>query len=342
MRCPVCGGGCLKEASELLSSYDEIFKPCTMCRTRVQDKMSAPLYSETKTACICGKRYIDDVFVHIFSILVEEGLIGPSAPLKAVGTPLTHPGFFMKNPPCLPANSLVLVSANVTANSARRIVDEVGEVKAVIWRGTLPPAGLMSIHQPQRGNQLLAGCDVRADIFHTSTVPIAIYKQQSALHVEYPRGYDPKILSVELQVEAHRPDIFVDAFSGAGTLGIVAGVAGAHNIIMNDILGAAAYWSACNVHLNRVELDCGAVNFYLDYETATSIRNSEEPVKIADTTGGSKSFEIYCGSYEDLHTVLPEKIDLSVLDPFGKKDRGQMGQIVSEWNKSVGGEIFIP
>jgi len=341
MKCPVCGGECLKNSSELLSSYDGIFKPCPKCRGRESDKMSAPRHMDIAPACSCGRRYIDDVFVHIFSILVEEGLLNPSAPLKSVGTPLTNPGFFMKNPPYLPENSLILISAHMTSESAFRIVNEVDEVKAVIGNGA-PASGIMSLHHPQGGNRLLAGCDVRADIFHTSAIPIAVYKQQSALHVEYPRGYDPKILSVELQVEVHRPDVFVDAFCGAGTLGIVAGAAGARRIIMNDILGAAAYWSACNVHLNRDALGCGRVNIHTDYDSVRKIRNSDDPLNVADTTGGSTSFEIYCGSYEALHRVLPENIDLSVLDPFGKKDRAHLRQMVSEWNKNVGGEIFIP
>ena len=49
-------------------------------------------YSEP---CSCGKRFIDEVFAHMYVIMREEGVLGEDDPLAAVGSPLVHPGFAM-------------------------------------------------------------------------------------------------------------------------------------------------------------------------------------------------------------------------------------------------------
>ncbi|WP_243669905.1 STAS/SEC14 domain-containing protein, partial [Methanoculleus chikugoensis] len=105
--------------------------------------------------------------------------------------------------------------------------------------------GISDTDAEPAGHTLLAGCDVRADIFPTRAGPIAIYKQQSALHVEFPRERDEKILSLEREIDRHRPPrTFVDACSGAGTLGIAAARAGVPRVIANDAWFAAAFWTA--------------------------------------------------------------------------------------------------
>ena len=96
---------------------------------RALDKR-APLPSrEYALPCSCGKRFIDEVFAHMYVIMREEGDLSPAIRFIAVGSPLIHPGFAMDLPPFLPAKSLLLLSGKVQEKAARRIVAEVPEVR---------------------------------------------------------------------------------------------------------------------------------------------------------------------------------------------------------------------
>ena len=54
------------------------------------------------------------------------------------------------------------------------------------------------------------------------TGQLVMYKQQSLVHIEFPRPGYPKIRAVVLHVGEPPADYFVDACSGVGTLGLVA------------------------------------------------------------------------------------------------------------------------
>ena len=167
------------------------FLPCPGCRMRVLDKRAPLPGLEYAEPCSCGKRFIDDVFAHMYVIMLEEGDLTSRDPLIAVGSPLIHPGFAMDRPPFLPEKSLVLLSGKVQKKAARRIVAEVPEVRGVVKTADFVP-GLVShdAHAVPRVYTLLAGCDVRADIYPLATGPLVVYKQQSLIHVEFPRaGY---------------------------------------------------------------------------------------------------------------------------------------------------------
>jgi len=100
--------------------------------------------------------------------------------------------------------------------AAARLVAEVPEVKGVIRAGSGIP-GITDTDAEPMTHTLLAGCDVRADIFPTRAGPVVIYKQQSTLHIEFPRDHNEKILTLEREIGRRRPRTFVDACSGAGT-----------------------------------------------------------------------------------------------------------------------------
>jgi hypothetical protein len=90
----------------------------------------APLPTlEYALPCSCGKRFIDEVFAHIYVIMVEEGDMKPTAPLIAVGSPLVHPGFPMERPPFLSGKSLVLLTQKATKQTAERLMSEVPELR---------------------------------------------------------------------------------------------------------------------------------------------------------------------------------------------------------------------
>lgn len=338
MHCPVCGHDCLTEARKLLADLPERFAPCPDCMGLVYDKQSPPPGIDPAEPCpTCGKRFIDEVFAEIYRVMVDEGDLAGTEPLAAVGTPLVHPGYAMRRPPYLPPRSLVLLSRAIGEQAAARLIDTVPEVKGVVKAGPGTP-GINDTDAAPTTHTLLAGCDVRADIFPTRAGPIAVYKQQSVLHIEFPRNRDEKILSLERQIREHRPRVFVDACSGAGTLGLAAARMGVPRVICNDAWYAAAYWTACNLHLNREFLKIGEVTMHRSYDDLRRNPVARDPILIADTEEAA----VYQGDLRLLSTVLPPEVDLTALDLFEKRDAGKVARITRAWQSSVGGVIFIP
>lgn len=342
MRCPVCGGDCVKEAHEILTALPEIFVPCPECRPVLLDK-NAPPPEVPLDVCSCGRRFLDLVCAHIHCIMVEEGDLSPGDPLKRVGAPMIHPGFAMESVPFLPPCSLVLLSSHVSRSTAERLMKEVPEVRGVVRRGDFIPGESDSrLEKGPRSYERLAGCDVRADIFYTQTSPVVIYKEQSKIHIEFPRGYDPKIISVGVRVRRHNPRLFVDTCCGAGTLGILAGMLGVPHVVLNDAWYAAAYWAASNLRVNMESMLLEKVNIKRSYASMSSLPLANEPVSVA-TANGDQMVEVYQGDLLRLPALLPkERPVLTVLDLFEKKDRELIERIRKEWLSSVGGELFIP
>lgn len=343
MQCPVCGQDCIQDAHELTDTLDDIFAPCKECKERILNKMAPLPELSYGDPCSCGKRFIDEVYAHMYVIMVEEGVLTEQDSLIKVGTPLVHPGFAMEKPPFLPADSLVLLSKVATKPCADRLVGEVPELRGVVRSNNFVP-GLSDIDFDGIPDtfELLAGCDVRANVFYTQKEPIVIYKQQSVMHIEFPRGYDPKIISVGVRVKQYKPRIFVDACSGAGTLGIVAGLHDVPHVIMNDAWYAAAFWSAYNLGVNRENLGFDKINILFDLEELKKSPIVKEPRKIAETKGGEQFYEVYQSDYRLLHSLLPKNVDLSVIDLFEKNLQEKMKMEIEEWKRHVSGEVFIP
>lgn len=343
MKCPVCGMDCVQSAMDILATLPTIFLPCPECSMRVLDKRAPPPSHEYALPCTCGKRFIDEVFTHLYVIMVEEGDLTASDPLIAVGTPLVHPGFVMDRPPFLPALSLLLLSPRVTKKTAERLVREVPELKGVVKTGNFTP-GIANpdLHSVPRVYELLAGCDVRADVFPLKSGPLVIYKQQSSIHIEFPRPGYPKIRSVEQHVGTPPVKTFIDACSGVGTLGLSAACLGVPHVIMNDAWYASAYWAAYNLEVNRVYLKIDRVKIYEQLEEMQTHPVTRDPIKIAETYG-EQSVEIYQGDFRLLYTVLsPGLAPVTALDLFDKSDSVATEKIQREWKEKVGGDVFIP
>lgn len=343
MHCPVCGDDCIDDARSLLATLSNRFTPCPDCMGLTFDKRVPPPDLAPAEPCpSCGRRFIDEVFTHIYRIMNEGGDLSGTEPLAAAGTPLIHPGFTLQQPPYLPVRSLVLLSRAITKESADRLIAEVPEVRGVVQTGD----GVPGITDPDRDSAgrthtLLAGCDVRADIFPTRAGPVVIYKQQSAIHIEFPRGYDPKIHALDSAIRQKKPKTLVDACSGAGTLGIAAAAAGVPHVICNDAWYAAAFWTACNIVVNRDALAIDAVRILRTYDELRQRPVAGEPILIADTEG-VQQIEVYHGDLRMLAPLLQGKADLAVLDLFEKNEREKTRRLTTLWTSTAGGDVFIP
>jgi hypothetical protein len=342
MKCPVCGMDCVRSAKDILATLPTIFLPCAGCGARFLDKR-APLPDLTyEPPCSCGKRFIDEVFAHMYVIMTEQGDLARTDPLAAVGSPLVHPGFAMDRPPFLPEKSLVLLSPRVTMKSAEILVREVPELRGVVRSGNftpgIPDPGLNSVPKVY---DLLAGCDVRADVFPLRTGPLVMYKQQSLIHIEFPRGGYPKLRSVEEHVGNPPVPYFVDACSGVGTLGLAAACMGVPHVVMNDAWYASAFWSAFNLEINRGYLQIKKIRIFEQYDDMQKHPVAKDPLKIAETEGG-QVIEVYQGDFRLLHRVLPPDSPVAALDVFDKQDKQALDLIRKEWQKKVGGDVFVP
>ena len=342
MKCPVCGSDCIEDAEVVLGRLPDLFAPCDRCRSRVLDKNAPPPDRRIAPPCDCGRRFIDEVFAHLYGILLEEGVFSGREPLKAVGSPLIHPGVYTGSPPFLPAGSLLLLSPIVTAPAAERMVAEVPEIRGVVRSGDFVP-GLVDPAQqvPPRTYELLAGCDVRAGVFPTSAAPLVIYTQQSQIHIEFPRPRNPKIESVERHLKMHFPGVFVDACAGTGTLGLCAAVCGVRQVILNDAWYAAAYWAAQNIRVNRASLNIRDVRIHLSYSDMKRLQVSKDPVLVAGTEG-EQSISVFFGDFRELFRVLPPGPVCTVIDLFDKSDGEANRRVMKEWQERVPGEVFIP
>jgi hypothetical protein len=342
MKCPVCGEDCPKHASELIALMPTIFKPCPDCRFKILDKTVPPPPGSFHDPCHCGKRFIDEIYAQLYEILVRERIFSGREPLKAVGTPLVHPGFPQSGPPFLPENSLVLVSGKPDRDTAEMMLSEVPEIRAVVKDGDFTP-GIVDpdLIDPPRTYDLLAGCDVRADIYPTTAGPVVLYQQQSKMHIEFPRILNPKIRAVEARIRETSPQWFVDAFSGTGKLGLTAARMGVPYVVLNDAWYAAAFWSGYNLALNRDSFGIDEVVLLSDYKTMERSPVGKQPKLIARTEGAQEIL-VYQGDYRELYQILPSSQVLAVLDIFEKADRKATDVVLERWHEHVTGEAFIP
>ena len=344
MKCPVCGGPCLENAADILKGYEERFLPCSSCRTTNLDKRSPPSFRKKAPCRKCSKRPLDEVVADCWTIMAETGDLAPTAPIMTAGIPLIHPGMALSAPPYLGTASMVFLSKSVTQPSADRIITEVPEVKGVVLDSCEVP-GIPEMEPPipkYHTHTLLAGCDVRANIFETGEAPVTVFMQQSCAHIEYPRGFDPKLVATSTEVIRYQPEVFVDAACGAGTLGITAGQYDIPQVIMNDAWGYAAYWAAVNLDVNRDSLGLDNVELHITYEDVEKAPVRMDPLKVADAFGEGKHYEVWWGDLYRLADVLPKCVDLTVIDLFGKENRIRMAGVVQQWKKQISGEVFIP
>ena len=113
---------------------------CENCRD-VQIKKFSPLkdlidFDELTgdyMKCGCGKRPLDIVMSHILKIMIEEGIVPEKATLRRNSpVPLSEFYFSSLNPQFIGEKTLILLHPDFTSVVAKRLIDEVPEVKCVL------------------------------------------------------------------------------------------------------------------------------------------------------------------------------------------------------------------
>lgn len=260
MKC-YCDKNCIKSKEEILDKIDTLYKPCPNCSKKTLKK-AIPLKRQIKLEKIdenykkcdqCGKRHIDIVMAHVLKIMIQNNQISSTASIRKVGTPLITPATNLEQLPYLSDKSLVIITTNCDKTTAEKISNEVPEIKAIIKGDTNITVGKLNENKQVESYTLLNGCDIRCDIQNTDIGPIILYKQQSKIHIEYPKPSSPKIEKLNKKLEEYQNPTVIDAMCGPGTLGIYALQKNASHVVFNDIYKESLDSLKTNLQVNNIQ-----------------------------------------------------------------------------------------
>ena len=334
---------CVRSATDILAALPIIFLPCAKCSMQVLDKripLKNPVIAEP---CSCGKRFIDDVFAHMYLIMREEGDLKSTDPLITVGAPLIHPGFAMDKPPFLPEKSLVLMSGRVSKGAALGSYAEVPEVRGVVkiapfipGVATVDPDAVPSVYE------VLAGCDVRADIFPLATGPTGHLQTTITNSCRVSPWRIPEDPVCNTACGESSGTVFCGCLLWSRDAWPYCRMYGIPHVILNDAWYASAFWSAFNLEVNREDPNIEQVRLFEQIEDMARHPVTQEPVKIAETRG-KQVIEVYQGDFRLLDRVIPHGAKpVTALDIFEKNHPSAVSHIISDWQNRIGGDAFIP
>ncbi len=321
-----CNQDCVKLPDEVFEKLETRYCPCKNCPD-VKIKKFKPLIEQLNEdntnigadwgKCTCGRRHLDLVMAHVLTIMQEEGLKDKKSTLREACVPLITPAYPLKNVPYLPKKSLIILSGEINRKCAKRVFDEVPEVKGVLKGKIEKTVGIKDSNSLPELYELLAGCDMRSDMVQTPFGPILIYKHQGELHVEFPKPSSPKISRLQRAMENYEDPKILDCTCGPGTLGIAALKGGAKKVVFNDIWYPAAYTTSLNLEINGF------------------------PVELSDRKEGlvatGKFWDVYCLDVKELGSTLNEKFNICLVDTFPGVDTKYFKESI----QNICGQIVI-
>ena len=306
MKCN-CNESCIEKKEELLSDIDNLYKPCLKCHTK-KFKKAIPLKRQIKLSKLdanlykcdnCRKRHIDIVMAHVLKILIENKQISESASLRQLGTPLITPAIYLESLPYLSEKSLVIITTSCDKETAGTIIEKVPEIKAILRGNIENTVGILNENVETNTYELLSGCDISCDIQNTDKGPIIIYKNQSKIHIEYPKKESQKIIQLKGVLEKYENPTVIDAMCGPGTLGIYALLSNAKKVLFNDIYGESLDALKTNLTVNNMNPESYEIRNENILNLADVLENHYDIALIdafpdVDTSGYIKSLENVC------------------------------------------------
>lgn len=228
------------------------YKPCAECNiplSKTKPLKDLDIFDRKRT-CDCGKTQMDDVMIDVLNVMCNCGEIESSFEntcLKDAGMPLVEIGYPLKYLPSLLEDELIIMN-NVSKECAKELV-KIPEIKGVISKN-LKNTDFDRPDNSNEVNELLAGSDFRCDIFILKSVSscVVVCKNQSKVHIEFPRPFNPKIAKIERLNLQNK--VVIDGFCGSGTLGMAALKKGAKKVIFSDINKDALEDVIYNLKLN--------------------------------------------------------------------------------------------
>jgi len=305
----------IKPAEEVLASLNALYMACPKCpKEPAIDKAAsfsdlAAMEGGRQRCSACGRAPLDLVMIEAMEVLVDHGLRSRSDPLRSIGWPLVEVGFPLAYPPRLGPDELIIVGEGLTKDAAAEIVERVPEVKGVIRGGGVP--GVADLRAGPHRWELLAGSDLRCDVASSLIGELVIYKHQSKIHVEFPRQLAPKMKILEELYFRGKLTCVADVLAGPGTLGLMAALAGAERVVLNDAWLPAVEDAILNLEANRSILGIEKI----ERQKTPAGEVGGDPVLAAEAEGKNIKIEVYFGDAERLFS-RPEPTDLCLIDPF--------------------------
>jgi SAM-dependent methyltransferase len=315
MVCKPRKGETIRPAEDVLARLDALYMACPACpKEPALDKGASfseqPAMEGRRKRCSgCGRAPLDLVMVEAMEVLVDHNLRSPTDPLRSIGWPLVEVGYPLAYPPRLGPDELIIVGEGLTREAAAEIVAQVPEIKGVIGGGGVP--GVADLRAPPTRWELLAGSDLRCDVVSSLIGDLVIYKHQSKIHVEFPRQSAPKMKILEELYFRGKLTRVADVLCGPGTLGLVAALAGAERVVLNDAWLPAVEDAILNLEANRSLLGIEKIERHKTPEGEIGA----ESVLLAEAWGGGCRIEVYFGDAERLFSRA-EATDLCLIDPF--------------------------
>ena len=299
-----------------------MYTPCLTCAAdQPLDKLTpirtigVPTGPDTYRCVSCDRRHIDVVMAQALEILIDLGFKAENAALKDAGTPLIVYGTDLAEPPRLDRKELILLLDHADRAAANLILSQVPEIKGVVKRHGNPRT---SVGLPDTGHtphlyELLAGCDIRADVVNSLLGDMCFYRRQSVMHIEFHRNNSVKIRMLEkmfLDGDIAGKTL-VDGMASAGTLGILAAAGGAKKVVLNDAWLPAVESILLNIEANQEPL---GVRLEHLQSIAQLPHIANNPTLIAKAHG-EVELEVWHGDIRKLASKI-EPCDICIIDAF--------------------------
>lgn len=311
MECPCCGKGCPQPAEDILANIDGMYMACPDCAPEPNLDKNRPLKAlprDVPRCGSCGRAPLDAVMLDVLRILEQAGLRDEEDTLRSVGSPLVGVGYPLAYPPRIGPQSLIIIGDRLSKNAGEEIIRRVPEVRGIILSKGV--AGVFGSGAAPVENELLAGCDIRADIAISLFGELVIYKSQSKVHIEFPRQSAPKMKILEGLYFAGKLHDVADGLCGPGTLGLMCVLAGAKRVVLNDIWLPAIENVMLNLEINRKLLGIDKI----EYPESLSSAVGGEPALVCRASGTCE-IEVYHGDLARLFSrAMPA--DLCLIDHF--------------------------
>jgi hypothetical protein len=313
MLCPVCGKDCVQSAEDILASIEYRYMACQDCASEPgldKTRSMRDLPEAIERCRSCGKGSLDAVMLDALRILKEAGLRDESGTLRSVGSPLITVGYPLAYPPRLGPGSLIIIGERLDRNAARLMVERIPEIRGVILQKGVP--GVRDAKAAPLENELLAGCDMRADVVQSLFGDLVIYKSQSKIHIEFPRQSAPKMKILEnLYYQGKLRDV-ADGLAGPGTLGLMCALAGAEHVILNDAWLPAVKNILLNLEVNKKLLEVTEIEYIGSLEELAPLGRE---AKLVCRASGACEIEVYHGDLAHLFSKI-EPTELCLIDHF--------------------------
>ncbi len=338
IKCPTCGSNyCIASPDQVIAASDTLYQKCDKCINIILDKTAALDLSNIKYSDVycdkCGKRPLDAVMAHILALSCEDQK-RPNITLREVGTPLLCPGVRTYSVPVLgPNNLIVLTTQQQIAAAAHRIVDEVAEVKGVIQRADERIIGLVDSDIPPYTCDVIAGCDMRADLITSAYGQLLIYKSQSKVHIEHDNA--TKMLKLgSLPIE---DAVVLDGLAGPGTLGLITVLMGASKVILNDAWLPFIKNAYLNLRVNKNSLGITSIK-RARFDGLKEVATTPNLISKAETA--ECEIELYHGDLRKFENI-PSKADIVLVDAFPGSEHRWISTIEKLKRATKGGVYLI-